>query len=229
VTEQSLTGRTVLVLGGGGALGAGLVTAFAAGGADVVALDRGVVPNERRADGVDYRQVDLGDEGSVAQTLDAVRTPWAVINTVGGFAPYTPMADLDLAVLAGQLDLNLRIPVLVTKHALRVMIPAGAGRLVHTGSRAAIRTAGSGLAYSVSKAGVHHLVAMAAEETRGTGVTVNAVIPSVIDTPANRAAMPNADHSKWPRIDQLAAVYLFLASPAAELVNGACVPAYGAA
>jgi NAD(P)-dependent dehydrogenase (short-subunit alcohol dehydrogenase family) len=83
---------------------------------------------------------------------------------------------------------------------------------------------GSGFAYSVSKLGVIHLVTMAADEVRGTGITVNCVVPSLIDTPANRAAMPRADHDAWPKVANVASSYLYLASPAAYLVNGAALP-----
>ena len=95
---------------------------------------------------------------------------------------------------------------------------------MHTASRAAQVREGQGFAYSVSKLGVLHLVAMAADETRGTGITVNCVVPSIIDTPANRAAMPDADHESWPQVDDIARAYLFLASPRAHLVSGAAVP-----
>src|SRR5437762_14215398 len=104
------------------------------------------------------------------------------------------------------------------------MKDTGQGRLVHTASRAAVVTRGSGFAYSVSKLGVLHLVTMAANEVRGTGITVNCVVPSIIDTPANRSAMPDADHAAWPKIPDIAQTYLFLASPGAHLVTGASVP-----
>jgi NAD(P)-dependent dehydrogenase (short-subunit alcohol dehydrogenase family) len=102
--------------------------------------------------------------------------------------------------------------------------PAGEGRIVHTASRAARVTRGQGFAYSVSKLGVLHLVTMAADEVRGTGITVNCVVPSFIDTPANRAAIPDADYSSWPKIPDIARAYLFLASPGAHLVSGAAIP-----
>jgi len=131
---------------------------------------------------------------------------------------------MDPAVLTGQLELNVVSAALVTKHALRQMTPAGQGRIVHTASRAALVTQGSHFAYSFSKLGVLHLVSMAAEETRGTGITVNGVVPSIIDTPANRSAMPDADHASWPKIPDIARAYLFLASPAAHLITGAAIP-----
>jgi NAD(P)-dependent dehydrogenase (short-subunit alcohol dehydrogenase family) len=146
---------------------------------------------------------------------------------VGGFAGATPFTDLDADELGRQLSLNLTSAALITKHALRRMGETGEGRIVHTASRAAIRTAGSGFAYSVSKLGVLHLVEMAAQQTHGTGITVNAVVPSIMDTAANRAAMPAAEHERWPKVEDVAAVYVFLASPAARLVSGAAVPVYG--
>ena len=112
---------------------------------------------------------------------------------------------------------------LITKHALRVMQPADEGRIVHTASRAGVVSQGAGFAYSVSKLGVLHLVSMAADEVRGTGITVNCVVPSIIDTPANRAAMPDADHDSWPKIPDIARAYLFLASPGAQLVSGTAI------
>jgi NAD(P)-dependent dehydrogenase (short-subunit alcohol dehydrogenase family) len=222
--DTDFTGRPVIVAGAAGALGAGLAAAFAAAGAAVTGIDRTLPPSDRRLDGVAYRAVNVLDDAALAETLGQGPPPWAVVNTVGGFAPRTPLAELDPAVLAGQLELNLVSAALVTKHALARMAPAGQGRIVHTASRAAVATKGSGFAYSVSKLGVLHLVSMAADEVRGTGITVNCVVPSIIDTPANRGAMPGADHSSWPKIPDVARAYLFLASPAAHLVNGAAVP-----
>ena len=104
------------------------------------------------------------------------------------------------------------------------MKPIGEGRVVLTSSRAATVTNGNGFAYSVSKLAVLHLVRMAAEEVAGTGITVNGVVPSIIDTPANRASMPDADRDRWPKIPDVARSYLFLASPSSQLVNGATLP-----
>ena len=107
------------------------------------------------------------------------------------------------------------------------MKATGQGRLVHTASRAAVVTRGQGFAYSVSKLGVLHLVTMAADEVRGSGITVNCVVPSIIDTPANRAGMPRADFSRWVTPKELADVILFLASDAASAVTGALLPVSG--
>jgi NAD(P)-dependent dehydrogenase (short-subunit alcohol dehydrogenase family) len=222
--DHGMDGRPVLVFGAAGALGAGVAAAFAAAGAAVTGADKVPPVAGRRLDGVRYEAVDVLDDSELEAIVDAAGPPWAVLNTVGGFAPARPLAELDRAELTGQLDLNLVTAALITKHALRVMQQTGQGRIVHTASRAGLVTKGNGFAYSVSKAAVLHLVAMAADEVRGTGVTVNCVVPSIIDTPANRAALPSADHDKWPKVEDVASAYLYLAGPEAHLVNGAALP-----
>jgi NAD(P)-dependent dehydrogenase (short-subunit alcohol dehydrogenase family) len=222
--DADFAGRTVIVMGAAGALGAGLVTAFTEAGAAVTGVDKVLPAADRRLDGVSYRAVNVLDDPALAELFDQGPPPWAVVSTVGGFAPHAPLTQLDPAVLTGQLELNLLSTALVTKHALRAMAPAGQGRIVLTASRAALVTQGSHFAYSISKLGVLHLVTMAAEEARGTGITVNCVVPTIIDTPANRSAMPDADHASWPKIPDIAQAYLFLASPAAHLVSGAAIP-----
>jgi len=221
---SDFNGRTVVVTGASGFLGAGLAAAFIEAGAEVVGVDR-AAPDERAVvEGVRYEAADLTDDAHVGAVLDAVGTPWAVVNTVGGFAPRSSIAELDPEELDQQLSLNLMTAAVVTKHALRVMQPIGAGRIILTASRAATATKSNGFAYSVSKLAVLHLVRMASEEVAGTGITVNGVVPSIMDTPANRASMPDADHDKWPKVPDVARSYLFLASPTSHLVNGAALP-----
>jgi len=222
--EIGLSGREVLVFGATGALGAGLASAFADMGAAVRGLSRAVPAPDRQLAGVQYESVDVLDDAALGAYFDAAGAPWAVINTVGGYAPKRLLAELDGAELTRQLELNLLSAALITKHALRVMKAAGEGRVVHTASRAATVTAGNGFAYSVSKLGVLHLVEMAADEVRGTRITVNCVVPSIIDTPVNREALPNADHDAWPKVRDIAINYIYLASPDAHLVNGAAIP-----
>lgn len=224
MADETFSGRTVLVFGAAGALGAGLAHAFSAAGAEVTGVDRSQPEGDRKLAGVRYAAADVLDDAALRELFDSAPAPWAVANTVGGFAAHRPLAELDLAELAAQINLNLVSAALITKHALRVMRPAGQGRVVHTASRAGQVSKGSGFAYSVSKLGVLHLVTMAAEEVRGTGITVNAIVPSIIDTPANRAAMPNADHDAWPKVPDIARSYLFLAAPGTGLVNGAALP-----
>jgi NAD(P)-dependent dehydrogenase (short-subunit alcohol dehydrogenase family) len=220
--EDGFAGRSVLVFGAAGALGAGVAAAFAAAGALVTAVDKAEPVENRRLADVRYEAVDVLDDDAVGAMFDSAPAPWAVINTVGGFAAHRPLAELDLAELTSQIELNLVTAALITKHAMRVM--QSAGRIVHTASRAGVVSKGSGFAYSVSKLGVLHLVSMAADEVRGSNITVNCVVPSIIDTPANRAAMPAANHDAWPKIPDIAGTYLYLARPTSSLVNGAAVP-----
>jgi NAD(P)-dependent dehydrogenase (short-subunit alcohol dehydrogenase family) len=222
--QKDYAGRAVLVFGAAGALGHGVAAAFADAGAAVTGADRAKPAAGRQLAGVRYEAADVLDDDNLRGVFDAAPAPWAVINTVGGYAPNRPLAELEPAELSGQLELNLVTAALITKHALRVMQAAGQGRIVHTASRSGLVRAGSGFAYSVSKLGVLHLVSMAADEVRGTGVTVNCVVPSIIDTPANRAAIPSANHDAWPKVADIARTYLFLASPSSALVNGAAIP-----
>ena len=222
--DKGYAGRDVMVFGAAGALGAGVATAFVNAGATVTCVDRAEPAADRQLAGISYRAVDVLDDDALAALFEQRPAPWAVINTVGGFAPKRPLAELDPAELRGQIELNLVSAALITKHALLAMQPVGQGRIVHTASRAALVHAGAGFAYSVSKLGVMHLVSMAAADVRGTRVTVNCVVPSIIDTPANRAAMPSADYDAWPKVPDIARTYLYLASPDAGLVNGAAVP-----
>ena len=224
MAEQDFAGRTVLVFGALGALGAGVAAAFAAAGAAVIGVARHEPAGEREPAGITYRSADASSDEALGALFASVPAPWAVVNTVGGFAPRTSLADLDSGELAAQIELNLVSAAVITKHALQAMRQAGAGRIVHTASRAAVVSKGSGFAYSVSKLGVLHLVTMAAEEVRGTGITVNCVVPSIIDTPANRAAMPSSDHDAWPKVPDIARTYVYLAAPGSGLINGAAVP-----
>ena len=224
MAETGYAGRTVLVFGAAGALGGGLAAAFAAAGASLAGADRRLPSAAHRLDGVSYHEVDVLDDAALGSLFHSGPPPWAVVNTVGGYAPHAPLDALDPGELTAQLNLNLVSAALVNKHALAALRRAGQGRIVHTASRAAQVTRGQGYAYSVSKLGVLHLVAKAADEARGTGITVNCVVPSIIDTPANRAAMPDADHESWPKVTDIARAYLFLASPEAHLVSGAAIP-----
>lgn len=224
MAEQDYAGRTVLVFGASGALGAGVASALAAAGAAVTGVDKAEPAAGRKLPGISYHSTDVRSDEAVGALFDAGPVPWAVVNTIGGFAPHRPIAELDAAELAGQIELNLVSAALITKHALRVMRQVGEGRIVHTASRAGIVSKGSGFAYSVSKLGVLHLVTMAADEVRGSGITVNCVVPSIIDTPANRAAMPSSDHDAWPKVPDIARTFVYLAAPGSGLVNGAAVP-----
>src|SRR5262249_48657613 len=148
---------------------------------------------------------------------------------VGGFAAGQAIADLPYPRWQQMLDLNLRSTFLVSKYAVRPMIEQGSGRIINLSSRSAFRGKANAAAYAVAKSAVITLTEAQAEELQQTGVTVNALVPSVIDTPANRRGMPNASFDRWPKPEQIARVLLFLASDDSALINGAAIPVYGRA
>jgi NAD(P)-dependent dehydrogenase (short-subunit alcohol dehydrogenase family) len=229
MTERALSGRRIIVLGGTGGLGGAVVSRFRADGASVLVADARPPRETDRHDDVQHMAVDALDETSVSAVLAAEPAPAAVVNLIGGYTPPQPLSALDIDVLRQQLDLNLVTAAIVTKHAMPLLAAGGGGPIVHVSSRVATEKGENGFAYSVSKLGVVRLVEAAAAEGREDGVRVNCIMPSIIDTPANRAAMPNARHHRWPKPSELAAVLAFLVSDDAILISGAAIPVYGRA
>ena len=229
MTERGLSGRRIIVLGATGGLGGAVVSRFRADGASVLVADARLPLDADRHDDVHYVAVNALDEGSVAAVLAKKPAPAAVVSLIGGYTPPQPLSALDIGVLKHQLDLNLVTAAIVTKHAMPLLAAGGGGPIVLVSSRVATEKGENGFAYSVSKLGVVRLVEAAAAEGREQGVRVNCIMPSIIDTPANRAALPNARHDRWPKPSELAAVLAFLVSDDATLISGAAIPVYGRA
>jgi NAD(P)-dependent dehydrogenase (short-subunit alcohol dehydrogenase family) len=224
--------RLVIVTGGTGALGSAVVTALLDAGARCrIPVIEDTPPQtfdgDKRVSFV--AGCDLSDEADVARLYDGVQDLWASIHIAGGFA-MSPAADTDKAALMHMLNMNLVSCHLCCRAALGAMGERG-GRIVNVGARPALepRSGAGKVAYAASKAGVVALTQALAEELAPTGTLVNAVVPAIIDTPANRAAMPDADHGQWPSPADIAATILFLASPANRVTSGAVVPVYGRA
>lgn len=225
-----LANRLVVVAGGAGGLGRAVVAELAGRAARVLSGERRPPRDDARVAAVDYRILDAGDEASVSAFFEGLpETPLALVNTIGGYAAGPSIAESELAQWRQQLELNLISAALLTKWALRRMAPAKVGRIVHVASRAATEPGAHAFGYSVSKLGVVRLVEAAAAENLQGGITVNCVLPSTIDTAANRAAMPKADFTRWVRPEQIARVIAFLLSDDAEIVSGAAIPVYGRA
>jgi NAD(P)-dependent dehydrogenase (short-subunit alcohol dehydrogenase family) len=155
-------------------------------------------------------------------------TPWASIHIAGGFA-MGAVADTGKAALLAQLDTNLISCFLCCRAAVNAMRAAGGGRIVNVAARPALewRTGAGMAAYTIAKTGVAALTVALAEEVAKAGILVNAVAPSIMDTPGNRAAMPKANFDAWPKVEDVAATILFLASPHNKVTRGAIVPVYG--
>jgi NAD(P)-dependent dehydrogenase (short-subunit alcohol dehydrogenase family) len=229
----ALRDRVALITGANGALGAVIVQAFATSGARVIGVTRSEASQTARDAATTYEVADVSDEAAVESLVARVVRDYGtldiVVNTVGGFAAGQPVTNLSLDTWDGMLSLNARTAFLVSKHAGRVMAERSTGRIINVASRSAYSGGKNAAAYAVSKRAVITLTEAQAEEMRGSGVTVNAIVPSIIDTPANRASMSSADTSRWPTPEQLARVVLFLASDDAALISGAAIPVYGAA
>jgi NAD(P)-dependent dehydrogenase (short-subunit alcohol dehydrogenase family) len=210
-----MNGKHVVVSGGKGALGRAVVEAFSARGATVHLLD---VP-----------EVDAGDEAQVGAFYAALPPLWASVHLVGGFA-MAPITGTTLADFEKMWRLNTVTCFLACREAVRAMRKAHvAGRIVNVAARPVVQPAGGMISYVAGKAGVVAITQSLAAELVGDGILVNAVVPSIIDTPANRVAMPNADHAGWPKPAQIAETITFLASPENALTSGTLVPVYGRA
>jgi len=231
---MDFTRRHVVVTGGTGALGTAIVGALLAAGAICHLPYRKEseaqrFPHRQNKNVTFYSGIELADETAVAGVFDKVPKLWASIHAAGGFAA-GPVAETGKSALMAQIDGNLVSCFLCCKAAVNNFARGqSGGRIVNVAARHALEwRAGAGMsAYSVAKAGVAALTVALAEEVVKDGILVNAVAPSIIDTPANRQAMPKADHASWPKTEEIAATILFLASPDNKVTRGAVVPVYG--
>jgi NAD(P)-dependent dehydrogenase (short-subunit alcohol dehydrogenase family) len=236
--SAGFSGKVAVVAGGTGGLGRAVALAFQQQGAQVVITYRKQADFDvlrSAADGgglrLDGHRVDVTDEAAVTTLIESVATRYgrldALVNTVGGYAGGTKLWEVKTDVLDRMLMLNLRSGYALSRAAVRVMLKQADGAIVNVAAKAALDHPGGAAAYAASKAAALALLDSLAAEVKGTGVRVNSILPSVIDTGPNRQAMPKADFTKWPKPDQIARVILFLCSDDAEVVHGAAVPVYG--
>src|SRR5689334_13430131 len=208
---MDFSGKHVVVTGGTGALGTSVVNALIGAGASCT------VPyvHDAEAERFPYRGQPqatlvkvsvLSDEADVAKVYAGVKSLWASIHIAGGFAA-AKIADIDKAALMAQIDSNLTSCFLCCRAAAKMMSPAAGGRIVNVAARPALEPrSGAGMtAYTIAKAGVAALTEALAQEVAADGILVNAIAPSIMDTPANRRAMPDANHAAWPKVEEVAA------------------------
>jgi NAD(P)-dependent dehydrogenase (short-subunit alcohol dehydrogenase family) len=224
----------VLITGGTGGLGTEVTAAFVERGAHVVVPVH--APQElerfeaRLGDGiarVRCVKADVSDEAAVQTFIADMPRLHAAVHLVGGFA-MAPTEGFSVDDFRGQLELNVVTAFIVIKHALAAMRPHDYGRIVTVGSKSAVEPVAQQAAYAAAKAAVLALTRSVAEETRETGITANTVLPSIIDTPANRTAMGSEQAERWVKPSELAHTIAFLASDRAGHIRGAAVPTYGA-
>lgn len=229
--------RIVLVAGGTGGLGRAVSLAFLQHGDRVAAtcrnrrefeeLEAAAGDNAARLTG---HEVDVTRETDVRALVDAISARYgrvdALVNAVGGYGG-GKMWEGDASLLDRMLDLNLRSGYVLSRAVVPGMIARGSGAIVNVAARAAHDHAAGLAAYAASKAAAVALIDSLAADLKGTGVRANSILPSIIDTPANRNAMPKADFSKWPKPEEIARVVLFLCGDEARLISGAAIPVYG--
>jgi NAD(P)-dependent dehydrogenase (short-subunit alcohol dehydrogenase family) len=225
--------RHVVVTGGTGALGIAVTGALLAAGATCHVPYRSEAeaehfPHRDNARATLTALGDLSDEAAVTRYYDGLSL-WASIHIAGTFA-FAPIGDSGKSLLMGQIESNLVSTYLCSRAAVAAFARGGkGGRIVNVASRQGVepRQGANLTAYTAAKAGVAALTMALAEEVANDGVLVNAVAPSLMDTPANRKAMPKADYATWPKVEEVAATIVFLASADNTVTRGAVVPVYG--
>jgi NAD(P)-dependent dehydrogenase (short-subunit alcohol dehydrogenase family) len=236
--SERFSAKVVLVAGGTGGLGRAVSLVFLQEGAKVIvtyrkqdefaALNRAAGATGSRLEG---QAVDVTDEAAVSQLVGKVLAQHgrldALVNTVGGYAGDVKLWELETTILEQMLTLNLRSGYALSRAAVRVMLKQGRGAIVNIAAKAAFDHPAGAAAYAASKAAAVALLDALAAEVKGTGVRVNSILPSIIDTEANRKAMPKADFAKWPKPEDIARVILFLCSDDAKVIHGAAIPVYG--
>jgi NAD(P)-dependent dehydrogenase (short-subunit alcohol dehydrogenase family) len=231
-------GKVVLVAGGTGGLGHAVSLAFLEEGAKVIVTYRAQQGFDalKAAAGKSGPQregylVDVTDEAAVRQLVEKIVAKYrrldAMVNTVGGYAGGTKLWELETKVFDQMLALNLRSGYALSRAAVRAMLKEGRGAIVNVAAKAAFDHSAGAAAYAASKSAAVALLDSLAADLKGTGIRVNTILPSIIDTEANRKAMPKADFSKWPKPEDIARVILFLCSDDAKVIHGATVPVYG--
>ena len=222
---MQLKGKVVLIAGGSGALGQTVMPVFARAGARVITADRN--PPSAQVANRSAMKADVADEADVQRLVkDVIRETGridALVNLVGGFA-MGRVEETDAALWQRMLTMNVTAAFLLSKAVLPHMVERGAGRIVHVAAWAAVEPFPGAAAYIVSKSSLLALIKVLALELSGSGVTVNGVLPNTIDTPANRASMPQTDPSTWTKPESIAETLLFLVSEAAGQISGAAIP-----
>ncbi|MGN6116764.1 MAG: 3-oxoacyl-ACP reductase FabG [Nitrobacter sp.] len=222
-------GKVIVITGASGALGKVVAGAAIARGARVAGIDHAAATTGATAERIEFGGVDLSDAAQAAKAIDAAASHFgkldALINIAGSFS-FETVSEGDPKTWQRLHTINVMTAVNASRAAIPHLVASGAGCIINIGAMGALQAAGGMGPYAASKSGVHRLTEALAAELKGK-VTVNAVLPSTIDTPANRRDMPNADFSAWVTADELANVILFLASDAASAVTGALLPVRG--
>lgn len=232
--SERFSGQLALVAGGTGGLGRAVSIEFLEEGATVVVTYQGQEEYEalREAAGshasrLEGHSVDVTNDAAVHQLISSIIAKYgrldAMTNAVGGYAAGWKLWEAEPRVLDQMLSLNLYSGYGLSRSVVPAMLKQGRGAIVNVAARAAIDHSGSAAAYAASKAAAVAMIDSLAADLKGTGIRANSILPSIIDTEANRKAMPNADFAKWPKARDVARVILFLCSDEAKLIHGAAI------
>lgn len=238
-----MAGSVVLVAGGTGGLGRAVSLAFVEAGARVIVtfqrpgdldeLKKAASAKLVEAEGASLEgfRVDVTDEAAVVALIEGIAVRHGrldvLVNAVGAYAGGIKFWEMETKVFERMVELNLRAGFVMARAAARVMVKQGSGAIVNVAAKAAVDHGAGAAAYAASKAAAVAMIDSLAADLKGSGVRANSILPSIIDTAANRKAMPGADFAKWPKPEEIARVILFLCADGARLISGAAVPVYG--
>lgn len=236
--EHRFGDKVALIAGGTGALGRAVSAAFAREGARVVVtyrrqaeFDAFVSESKGNAHGVTGVMVDATDAAAVGPVVDSILSNGGaldiLVNTIGAYHGGKSIWEEDLSAYEQMMSLNLKAGFVLARAAIPAMIRRNRGWIVNVASRAGYGQSPGAALYAASKAGALALFDSLAAEVKSYPISVNSVVPSIFDTPANRRAMPAANYANWPKPEEIAEVILFLCSPQARIIHGAAIPVYG--
>ena len=236
--SAKFSGSVVLVAGGTGDLGRAVTLAFLEEGATVALTYRNQPEWEgfktsmsAYASWLEGHEIDVTDESAVRQLVEKILSKHGhldvMVNTVGGYAGGLKLWEMETKVFEQMLNLNLRSGYALSRAAVPAMLKQTRGAIVNVAAKAAFDHSAGASAYAASKAAAVAMLDSLAADLKGTGVRVNTILPSIIDTEPNRKAMPKADFAKWPKPRDIARVILFLCSDDAKVIHGAAIPVYG--
>jgi len=236
--RHDFSNKIVLVTGGTGALGRYITKAFLESNATVISSylndrETGQTHTNNKSAVVQLIKANVTNEEDIEELVSNILDKYGhidiLVNVVGAYIGGKSVVELEEKEWDMIMTLNLKSAFLISKYVTRQMIYSKSGKIIHVSSRNGLRSMGYDSAYSASKSGLIRLVESLAEETKESNINVNCILPSIIDTQANRQAMPNADFTKWVKPEDLANVVLFLSSDEAKTITGAAIPTFGVA
>ncbi len=235
--RHDFSNKIVLVTGGTGALGKSIAKAFLESNARVISSylnDRETGPTQTdNKSTIQLVKANVTNEEEVEKLVFGILDKYGhidiLVNVVGAYLGVKTVVELEEKEWDLMMNVNLKSAFLISKHVTRQMISSKYGKIIHVSSRIGLHSEGYDSAYAASKSGLIRLVESLSKETKDLNINVNCIMPSIIDTEANRKAMPNADFNKWVKPEELANVVLFLSSEEAKTITGAAIPTFGVA